>query len=168
MCLVGLVGKLSSKIKLSQENLEIKEYNSKEELMNDLNNNYIQGIVVENKTPSNYIVIEDKGNIINVDINTINKIYKLERVSVIETTSGNHIVYTSLNQIETIFADGVMLRINQSEIYPKRRIRKLENAQVVLDTGEIRKLGRRYAKDVRNCLKSTKRIKNWKCIKNEE
>lgn len=147
---IGIFGKLVSK-KMLKEDAEIKEYNSMIELLKAYQCGEIELIIAGDGVIDDSIELVECGKRIPVD--NIKKIYKSDRVSIIETEVGEEcIVYKSLNQIEEILKDNIMIRINQSEIYPIRKIKRIVKGYVELEDGDKRKLGRRYAKDVKECL----------------
>lgn len=160
MCLIKVWKKLIANENLEDGEVGYKEYDSMEKLLNDLKNNRFRGIVFsEEESADESIEIRYNGKDVTILVKDINVIYKLEETVTISTKGNDYILYTSLKRLESKLTDKALVRINQSEIYPIMKIKSVEKNRVILDTGEVKKLGRRYAKDVRNRINNFEKIK---------
>lgn len=160
MCLIKVWKKLIANENLEDGEVGYKEYDSMEKLLNDLKNNRFRGIVFsEEESADESIEIRYNGKDVTILVKDINVIYKLEETVTISTKGNDYILYTSLKRLESKLTDKALVRINQAEIYPIMKIKSVEKNRVILDTGEVKKLGRRYAKDVRNRINNFEKIK---------
>lgn len=155
MCLIKVCKKLIVGEDLNHGELEYEKFTSIEDLVKALKNNRFRGIIYneDEKNTDECVKIKYDGEDMPILVNDINVIYKSKDTSIISTKTQKFVLYMSLKRLQRELKSEALIRINQCEIYPIMKIKKVEKDKVILDTGEVKKLGRRYAKEVRASIK---------------